>query len=191
VFDTEKDQVVDVLEAPCSGLDFGTKDESGNLYFSNWTGGAGTNLVLGTASTCVVKVVAKTLKVTVELEFADKSDGRQGAAFSYAGNGRFVMSIFHHENVDLEKEKDPFALVGTENWQVWSYEPETGEAAELESIPGNSGAIYWFQVNDTAHGLVPTADYGAANVYALGNAEDDAKKLFQIQGFGIRLFRVR
>jgi len=65
VFDLDTDTLVTVLEAPCPGLDVGTIDDAGNLYFSNYTGGAGTHWVLGTASNCVVKVVPDTLAVSV------------------------------------------------------------------------------------------------------------------------------
>lgn len=192
VFDTKTDELIDVLEAPCPGLDVGTKDEDGNLYFSPWTGGAGTKLVLDTAATCVVKVVADTLKVSKAFDFADVTDGREGAAFNYAGDGRFVMSIFHHEKIDnLEDVEDPWEPIGTENWKVWTYDPKTNKAQELDSIPGNSGAIYWFLVDGTAHGLIPTAKYAAASAFDLGKAEDDAKELFDVQGWAVRLFRVR
>jgi hypothetical protein len=192
VFDITKDKVVDVLEAPCPGLDVGTIDEDGNMYFSPWTGGAGTKLVLDTAATCVVKVVADTLEVSKAFDFADVTDGREGAAFNYAGDGRFVMSIFHHENIDnLEDVKDPWEPIGTENWKVWTYDPKTNKAQELDSIPGSSGAIYWFRFDGKAHGLIPAANYAAASAFELGTDEDDAKELFDVQGWAVRLFRVR
>lgn len=36
VADTEKDELVESLEAPCLGLDFATAGEDGNIYFSSW-----------------------------------------------------------------------------------------------------------------------------------------------------------
>ncbi|MFW5925370.1 MAG: hypothetical protein ACOCV4_04340 [Myxococcota bacterium] len=188
VVDVTTDTLVDVLEAPCPGLDFGTEDDSGNLYFSNWTGGAGTHLVLDTAATCVVSVDSETLHVSKELGFADVADGREGAAFHHVTGDQFVMSVFHDERVDVEAAEEPFGIVGGPNWRLWSYDAGTGDATPIESVEWNSGAVYWFDVNGSEMGLIPAADYGSSTLYELNADGTDATKRFDVQGWGIRLF---
>lgn len=188
VMDVTTDTLVDVIEAPCPGLDFGTKDESGDVYFSNWTGGAGTHLVLDTAATCVARVDSETLDVSKEFDFADVADGREGAAFHHITGDQFVMSVFHDERVDVESAEGPFGIIGGPNWQLWSYDADTGTATAIESVEWNSGAIYWFDVDGSDMGLIPAADYGSSTLFELNANGTDAVKRFDVQGWGLRLF---
>lgn len=194
VFDIETDSIVDIIDAPCPGLAYGTVDEEGNLYFSPWTGAAGSALVLGEETTCAAVVDAATREVTEVLNFTDLADGREGAAMRYIGNGRFAMSIFHEEDVDLESaidEQDPFSILATASWQVWTYEAATGSASPVDGIAPNSGAIYWFDVDGSPHALVPGADYARSTVYALARGGGEQTRLFDYSGWAVRLFRVR
>jgi len=191
VFDVATDKLVSLLEAPCPGLDVGTIDDAGNLYFSNYTGGAGTYWVLHTASNCVAKVVPDTLAVSVEFKFSDLTGGHEGAIFHYVGNGRFVFSAFHEERVDLNNAAGPFDIVGGNDWRIWSYDSQTKQAVEMQSIDWDSGAAYWFSVDGTMRGLIPTANYAASVVYDLGTTPDGAKRLFDLDGMAVRLFKVR
>jgi hypothetical protein len=54
--DTEKDELVESLEAPCPGLDFATEDEDGNIYFSSWVFAPPAAAVLDQPTTCIAKI---------------------------------------------------------------------------------------------------------------------------------------
>ncbi|MEM7139197.1 MAG: hypothetical protein AAF500_21675 [Myxococcota bacterium] len=194
VFDIETDSVVDLIDAPCPGLAYATADEQGNLYFSPWTGAAGSALVLGEERTCAVVVDAATHDVTSVLNFAELTEGREGGVMRYVGNGRFAMSIFHDEDVDLEAaidDQDPFAILATASWRVWTYEAATGDVSVVDGIESNSGAIYWFDADGMRYALVPGEDYASSAVYELADGGETPTRLFDYPGWAVRLFRVR
>jgi len=192
VFDVNADKFVQMIDAPCPGLDVGTKDDSGHIYFSPWTGGAGTALVLHTAPTCVVDLDTATSTATVAFKFADVAGGREGSDFHYVGKGKFVFTAFHHERVDVANAKEPFGIIGGLNWRIWNYDPQTKQATEMQSVDWNSGAAYWFKIDDVDHALVPGTGYTSSTVYHLGTpGADTATRLFDVDGYNMRLFKVR
>jgi hypothetical protein len=188
VVDVEKDEVVSTISAGCPGLDYATADEEGKLHFSNWTGGPGVYYVLGTAQNCIATLDPATEEVSTQT-FASLTGGHEGAAFRYAGSGRFVFSVFDEERADIENAEDPFTPVAGLNWQLWSYEPATGEAGPIRDVDWNSGAIIHAEVGGRLYSTVPGADYATTRVYELDGAR--AKPVFGITGWSFRLFQLR
>ena len=195
VYDVENDTLVDSLDAPCPGLDFASVDDAaGRIYFSPWTGGAGAALVLGDAPTCVVEVDPSVPEITAVLSFQGLAEGREGAAFRALGDGKFVFSAFHDEEVDLEgaiEEQDPFTILGQEAWRLWGYDAESEEASPITAVASNSGATYWSRIDGVTYALIPTTDFASSVVYELAADASEATPLFEYQGFTLRLFRVR
>ncbi len=189
VVDVATDTVEGTITASCPGLDYATVDEAGQLHFSNWTGGPGTYFVLGTAQNCIATVDPATRQVTTRT-FASIADGHEGAAFKYAGNGRFVMSVFDEVRADVANAVEPFGVVGGTNWQLWSYDPVSGESAPIEAVDWNSGAIIHSQIDGALYSMVPGADYASTVAYRLGSAQDTSA-VFGITGWSFRLFQVR
>jgi hypothetical protein len=189
VVDVATDTVDGTISANCPGLDYATADEEGRLHFSNWTGGPGTYYVLGTAQNCIATLDPATGEVTTT-PFAEIAGGHEGAAFEYAGNGRFVMSIFDEVRADVENADEPFGPVGGTNWQLWTYQPATGESAPIEDVDWNSGAIIHAPIGDDLYSLVPGADYASTVVYKLGSGQS-AEAEFGVTGWSFRLFQVR
>ncbi|MEM7435790.1 MAG: hypothetical protein AAF436_11605 [Myxococcota bacterium] len=194
VYDVERDELVDSIEAPCPGLDVASRDpDTGLLYFSPWTSGAGAALVLEDKATCVVELDPNLGEITRTFDFRQIAEGREGAVFRALGNGRFVFSAFHADRVDLEAaidEQDPFTILAGENWRLWSYDMTTGIAVAIDGVAWNSGAAYWFVVDGEHVALIPGADFSSSTAYRLAS-DDTAEELFDYSGFALRLFRVR
>lgn len=190
VFDVATDTLVDVFDAPCPGLDVGTIDDDGTIWLSSWTGSVVAPLMWDEAPNCTVKIPAGTDAPTPAFAYADVTDGRQGAALKHVGGDRLVFSVFHDERVELTEDADPWALVGGENWHLWSYDADAGTATELDTVAWNSGAIYTFMADDQPYLLVPATDYGASTIYTLDDGFG-ATPLFDTRGWSIRLFKVR
>lgn len=144
------DTVEGTISANCPGLKYATVDDAGQLHFSNWTGGPGTYFVLGTAQNCIASINPATREVTTRT-FASIANGHEGAAFEYAGNGQFVMSIFDEVRADAANADEPFGMVGGTNWQLWTYDSATDEAAPIEAVDWNSGApgLSWREAQRT------------------------------------------
>lgn len=188
VVDVVADEVVSTIAANCPGLDHATVDDDGMIHFSNWTGGVGTHYVLGTAHNCIATVDPESEKVTTKT-FASITGGHEGAAFKYAGNGRFVLSVFDEERADIDTAEDPFTPVGGLNWQLWSYDPNAGAAKPIDAIDWNSGAIIHNWANESLYSMIPGADYKNTTVYKLLEGED-AESSFAIAGWSFRLLDV-
>jgi hypothetical protein len=189
VVDVASDTVEGMIVANCPGLDYGTVDDEGKLHFSNWTGGPGVHYVLGTAQTCIATLDPATGEVTTKT-FASITGGHEGAAFKYAGGGRFVMSVFDEVRADAMNAEDPWAIVGELNWQLWSYDPTSGEAAPITGVDWNSGAIIHSRIGDDVYSLVPGESYKSTVAYKL-DGEGGAERAFSITGWSYRLFQVR
>jgi hypothetical protein len=190
VVDVATSKVVDMVAAACPGLDYGTVDDDGKLHFSNWTGGPGVHYVLGTAQNCIATLDPATGTVTTKT-FASITGGHEGAAFKYAGNGRFVMSVFDEVRADAANADEPFGIVGELNWQLWSYDPASGKAEPVKGVDWNSGAIIHSRIGDDLYSLVPGMAYKTTVAYKLAADGQSAEKAFSITGWSYRLFQVR
>lgn len=188
VIDIATNTVERTIPVDCPGLDYATVDDDGILHFSNWTGGAGTYWVLGSARTCVASIDPETEEVTTTT-FASIADGHEGAAFKYAGDGKFVMSVFDEVRADIQSADDPFEPVGGLNWQLWSYDPDSGAAAPIEDVDWNSGAIIHANFDGQLYSMVPGEGYATTTVYAVSGTSAEAA--FGITGWSFRLLKVR
>lgn len=191
VYDVATDALLDVIEAPCPGLDVATRDAEGNLYFSSWTGLPGLSLVLGEPTSCAVKIPAgsDTIDPGWTLSWPDITEGRHAAALRYQGEGHGLVSVFHHERVPYDASSDAFELIGTENWQTWRVDLAARSAAPLDGIAANSGAIYAEPIGGSVYALVPTQDYLSSQIYQVDG--DRAQPLFSTRGWATRLFQLR
>ncbi|MFM2416109.1 MAG: hypothetical protein RL385_832 [Pseudomonadota bacterium] len=185
VFDTNDDALIDQVSVACPGLDYGTSDDEGNVYFSNWTGGVGTYYVLGTAQNCIAKLDV-TSRTHERIFFADLTGGHEGAAFAYAGDGAFVFSVFDEVRAKAAETDDPFAILSEPNFRLYRYEPGDGEAVPVDGVDWNSGACIHVRVGAEMISLVPGAGYADTTGYRLEGAS--ATKAYDVTGWSFRLF---
>jgi hypothetical protein len=190
VFDVDSDQPVEVLTAPCPGLDYATVDDAGNIYFSSWIFAAGGALVLHQPDTCVAKLAADGGAPTVAFKFTDVTGGRQGAAFRYIGNGRAIFSALHGEHTTIDETTNAGAVTYADNWRFWRYQLGSGESAVLDAFDWNDGGHYSFTIDGKTYTLVSKSDYSATTAYDLGDGSAPAR-LFDTRGWSTRLFKVK
>lgn len=190
VIDIASNQVEAAIDAPCAGLDIGALDEAGNLYFSTWTGGIYQPLVLGDPGNCVARIAAGQATADVAFTFADVADGREGAAVRHFDDGKLLLSVFHDERVDFDGAEAPWALISDRNWRTWLHDPQAAQTTPVDALDWNSGATYVFRVDDVNHVMVRSTDYAERAVVALSGALE-ATELFEMRGWGIRLFKLR
>jgi hypothetical protein len=194
VIDIATDHVDDVINAPCPGLDYGSADAAGNLYFSSWIYAAGGAAVLDQPATCVFEVPVIGAP-RVAATFADIDGGRQGAALRFLTGGRAMFSVFHDERFTIDGNTDPATVTFGPNWRFWSYDASAGGAVgagatEIDGIDWNAGAQYSFNIDDHNYMLVAAGDYSATTIYALGDRATPSA-MFDTLGWSTRLFKVR
>jgi hypothetical protein len=185
-------KVLRTLEAPCAGLDIGSADDQGNIFFSTWTSGVFQPLLGETESNCVAKIARGVDDaVTTAFTFKEVAEGREGAAVRNFRDGKLFMSIFHDERVDFDAPgSDPSMLLGEKNWRTWVYDPASEKAAVVDGLDWNAGATYVVRIADTHYMLVPGTDYASTTVVAIDKDLKTSER-FELRGWGTRLFQVR
>jgi hypothetical protein len=189
VTDVATDSVIDEIDAPCPGLDYATLDGDGNMYFSSWVFAAGGAAVLAQPDTCVFEIPVEG-EPRVAFNFADVTQGRQGAAMRHVGEGRALISVLHAERFAASGTPSASELTFANNWRFWSYDIAAGSATLIDSIDWNAGAQYSFDIDQTTYMLVAASDYSATTVYVLGSGLS-LTPLFDTEGWATRLFELR
>jgi hypothetical protein len=189
VVDVERDALVDVLEAPCPGLDFVTSDLAGSLYFSSWVFAPGGAAVLSQPATCVVRLATADLSLSVPFNVADVMAGHEGGVMRHLGGESFLFSVLHTEHAPATVAGDPQLVANGNNWRFWSYDRATGSASPLDAIDWNSGGAYGAEVDGRKLMLVPTSDYSATTAYELA-ADGSSPRIFDTRGWSLRLFEL-
>jgi hypothetical protein len=189
VIDVATDNVVSDIDAPCPGLDYGTIDEDGNIYFSSWVYAAGGAAVLEQPATCVFELPVQG-EPRVAFTLADVTEGRQGGVMRYVGNGRASLSVLHDERFPPSQAPSASELTFANNWRLWSYDIAAGSAALVDSIDWNGGAQYSFDIDQKTYMLVAASDYSTTTVYELGEGLSLAP-VFDTEGWATRLFKLR
>lgn len=189
VIDTATDTVETVLPVNCPGIDFGTADADGNLWFSSWVYAAGGAAVLARTDTCVVELPADGSAPVTAFAFKDVTGGHQAAALRYVGNGKGIMSVLfteHDTSGNTAADKISFA----DNWKFWLYDFATGTAQQLDSFDWNDGGQYTFEISGKTYVLMSKSDFSSTSIYDLGDTTAPTH-LFDTMGWSTRLFQVR
>jgi hypothetical protein len=184
VIDTENDQVVDTIDVPCPGIDFSSRDEDDNLYFSSWVFAPGGAAVLEQPTTCVAKLAAGEDTPTKLFDLPDVTEGRQGGVLRYLGDGKAVLSVLHDDNSSATAVAE---ITYGPNWRFWLYDLNEGTAELIEGLDWNAGAAYSASLTSTSHMLVPAGDYASTQVFAIAT-DGSVTPLVKSLGWSLRLF---
>jgi len=192
VYDTDKDEIVDVIEetrCPALGNRI-DRDEEGNLYFSNWIWNVGETVVGDGPSSCALRIRAgeETFDQGFILRYPEITGGREGAMFSYLGDGKALISVFYEDQPDLPDDASPDEVVSTDSWKLWQIDLESREGAPLDGIDWNAGAISTYHLDDRAFLLVPGENWTTTSVYEV--VGDHAEKRFDTMGWSYQFFEI-
>jgi hypothetical protein len=187
VFDAESGDVEKVLEAPCPGLDVGTKDADGNIYFTNWVNATAAPVIDGESNshdTCAVKIDAGTTELNGDWtqDLAEMTDGREVAAVRILEGSTALAAVLDHEKVDPSSDTDPQAITYKQNWELWRLDLEEGSGSKVGGTDYIAGGYYAFRLDGRTVVLLPTADYSQTTAWEIP-VDGEAKELFTIEGW--------
>ncbi|WP_224369252.1 hypothetical protein [Hyalangium versicolor] len=189
VIDTNTSKLVEILEAPCPGLDYVSRDAAGNFFFSSWVYAPGGAVVLDQPSTCAFEVPSDFRAPNVAFKFADLTGGREGGMLHFLPGGGAMFSVFHDERFTVDANTNPSQVTFGPNWRFWSY--KNGTAAPIEAFDWNAGAQYTFRVETSNLMLVADGDYSRTRIYDLGSDGTAPTQKFEAPGWSVRLFQAR
>jgi hypothetical protein len=162
IYDVVSDEIVELIpetRCPVPG-NLVHHDEAGNIYFSNWVWPTAGALMRSAPSPCVLRIKPGDEHFDPEwtLDYREITDGREGAMFSYLGDGRALISTFYDERTSFDETTDPWSYVGSENWRIWTVDMEGKTGAPLEGIDFNAGAFTPAQLDGRRVLSVPGGD---------------------------------
>lgn len=187
VFDAESGDVEKVLEAPCPGLDVGTKDADGNIYFTNWVNATAAPVIDGESNshdTCAVKIDAGTTELNGDWtrDLAEMTDGREVAAVRILEGSTALAAVLDHERVDQADEVEQSTITRGQNWELWRLDLEEGTGSKVGGTDYIAGGYYAFRLDGRMVVLLPTADYSETTAWEIP-VDGEARELFTIEGW--------
>ncbi len=188
VVDIETDTVEEVLEAPCPGLDYVTRDDDDNLYFSSWVFAAGGAAVLEQPKTCIVQLAAGSSMPAVWSGFDALTSGLEGAALYHVGDGMGIFAALDPDRATGDAS-DAAAVTFGAHWRLWTVRFDDHSATLIEEVDWNAGAHYSWPLGNEDILLLPKGDFSATTAYRYelgGNAS--LTELLDTGGWAIRVF---
>lgn len=193
VYDTTSDRLLELVEdRRCPGLNNRpSRDEQGNLYFTNWIWNVGATLVSGAPASCALRVAPGEEQFDPDwtLPYRTLTEGREAAMYSYLGDGRGLLSVFHDENMTIDETTAPAELVSTPNWRVWSMDFEAGTGAPLEGLGWMTGAATSVRLDGRSFLMVPGENWASTDIYEIESGA--AVHRFGVDGWSFQYHQLR
>jgi hypothetical protein len=191
ITDVAKNEVVQMIEAPCPDLNVASMDSQGNLYFSSWVYAAAATLVNDAAKACAIKIPAGEQAIdeawTVTFE---ELVGHEAAALRILSNDTAIISVFDDTHQPFDPEKDNvYEWVFGANWKATAFDLKTQTTADIEGVDWNSGGFYVCPVDGTDYLLNPGDGYQTTQFYRLDKA-GRATLTLESKGWATRLYEV-
>jgi hypothetical protein len=200
VYDPDGHAEQSVVEAPCPGLDTITKDESGNLYFSNWEYPALHPLVGTGAAPCVVRVTpGGTLDTSWAPDLQSWTGGRPFMNFRYLRDGKAVAAVLHTEKFgegydfqgQLSAQAEFFDAYGL-NYRLWMFDLDAGTAEPVRGLPDEDlPPSYSHAEVDGRFFLMREANDFTHTTYYELSVDGEATRRFQVPGTSYQWVKVR
>jgi len=192
VLDAASSKFSAVLDAPCPHLHITTRDEDGNLYFSNGVASIGSAaLDPDQPRNCMVRVNKGKAEIdgSFTIDFKDLAEGREGSNFFYIGKGIGFFNVYHAERDD---KSDPAYsdVMYSANYHLWTLDLKTMSAKLMEGIGFTGGQFVAFHLAGRVFVAVPNALYSSTAVYEV-LASGTAEKRFDVQGWAFKMLQVR
>ncbi|MFB6265123.1 MAG: hypothetical protein ABEL76_16105, partial [Bradymonadaceae bacterium] len=191
IIDTESDEVEKILEADCPGLGVGTRDEAGNIYFTNWVSTSAAPVIEGeekSHSPCAVRIDAGEMEINEEWtrDLEEMTGGREVNAMRILDGSVAIAAVLDEERVDPGPKTDPKEITYANNWELWRLDLEEGTGSKVPNTGYIAGGFYAFEVDGKTIVTLPNADYSRTTAYEVP-VEGPAKKRFSVEGWVYQL----
>ncbi len=193
VIDVENERVKAVFESPCPHVHISSRDAAGNLYFSNGQGSiAAALLTPGHAKNCFFRVNAgeETIDESSITYFSDLTAGREGSNVFVVDETLAIFNVYHAELDEIGEETEFDAVDYSESYHLWTLDLETFEAKPMEGIDYSGGQVVAYRIDGRLLLTIPAPDYSETAVYEI-SSDGRPEKLFDVEGWAFKLFRVR
>lgn len=143
LYDPETHEEQATIEAPCPGLQIGTRGDDGYTYFSTDDYRPGFALYGEGPAPCVVRITPDgELDEAFTTDLTKWTDGKFGVNFQYIGNGKAFANIYDpaKSRIDFSATLDPEVVnnlwMASPAWSLWMFDLEAGEGQPIEGLEG-------------------------------------------------------
>ena len=166
-------------------------DENEDIYFSGWVWTPSLALTSDYPKSCALRVKKDedVFDLDFQLNFADITEGREGAMLRYLGDGQALLDVFHAERAEINEDTDAQELANTPNWRLWKIDLDKKTGGPIESLDYKAGGFTDIAVDGRNFLMMPNEDYSETTAYEIKG--DDAIKGFKIRGSSYQMQRVR
>jgi hypothetical protein len=193
-YNTDTDELISLEpELRCPNLGAaGQIDEAGTIYFSNWFYNVPGTLMKGAPASCVVRINSDTDAADPDwtLTFNELTAGHEGAQLSYLSKGKAVFSAVHEEDIAIEADTPPYEITGSPNWETWSVDLATRDAAPVKGIGRMTAQQNVFELNGRSFLVAPNDEYTESTAYEI-LADGTARVAFTAAGFSRGLIQIQ
>jgi hypothetical protein len=168
-------------------------DDEGYVYFSNWGYSVPQTLLRGKKPACAVRIAPgeDELDDSWSFDFAKVTGGHEGAALRYLGDGKALFVSYDETRLDGKTQEEyPGELADLSNWQFWTVDLKTLDAAPVQGLDWTSGGYYMSRVGGRTFLLAPSNDYSTTSFYEV-QTDGTAKLRFVGEGWSQDLVQVR
>ena len=193
VFDANKSEFTNVIDAPCPHLHITTADDAGNMYFSNGAASIGSAVLdADQPRNCLVRLEkgATAIDEAFTIDFAYLTDGREGSNFFYIKDGLGFFNVYHAERDELSADTAYSTVMYSSSYHLWTLDLTTMTAKIMDGIDFTGGQYVAFHLGERVFIAVPKGDYSSTAIYEV-TAAGAAERKFDVQGWAFKMLKVR
>jgi hypothetical protein len=179
IYDSETHEEKTTIEAPCPGLQIGTRGDDGYTYFSTDDYRPGFALYGEGPAPCIVRITPDgELDEDFTTDLTEWTDGKYGLNFQYVGNGKAFANIYDpaKSEHDFTKALDPEVAnnlwKASPAWSLWIFDLEAGEGHPIEGL--GEVELGWSAHYATLDGrrflLAPYGEWEGTKIYEIDDA---------------------
>jgi hypothetical protein len=194
VYDIETDQLLSVVEERRCPLLYSRPftDERNDIYFSGWVWTVAETIVNGGPKNCALRIRdgEDSFDPGWQLTYSDEvTSGREAGILRYVGNGRALLDVFHHDEINISPEATSQEVSYLPQWRLWSIDLEQKTGAPLDGLGFKAAGYMDAPVDGRTFLLVPNDSYSETSAYEA--IDGNAAPRFQIQGSSYHMVKLR
>ncbi len=187
-YDRDSGTLLELIDAPCPGLDVASVAPNGDVFFSNWVfAAAAPALDAAAPKTCTLRLRAGANVFTEDarIDLASLVGTEDTVAYRVLRDGSALVSVLAREELP-NRELTPADITGGAYWRLFRVAEDGSSAAPVQGLPLIAAGYYMVEVDERTLVFVTSADYATTTVYDV-RSDGTATAQFQVTGWAYQV----